>query len=303
MGVARAGIEGTNVPLAMIRRYAIEAEPELHFEPQSKRAPLVMRTRVTYHGFELQREVEPVDEFPEGLEQRGRRALAEGLASGDARHIAAKNDRIAIEEIRECWRRSGGRTPKLGTKELADIYEQQLTAQGVRSYSDFRHARLGIDAESILPRAERERYLGLPDHVDVRGREVPLRYDVEESNGSAQGVVRLQLPEKIARSLTDEELPSLDRPLRFVVPRGARGAARAATLDALREELDRPFTDEEVAELDRQVERKRRGEEERRRGPRTPYGGTARPERPSPKRGGRGRGRPSRGPKRGRKRR
>jgi hypothetical protein len=83
--------------------------------------------------------------------------------------------------------------------------------------------------------------------------------------------------------------------LRFIVMRGARGAARADTLDTLREELDRPFTDDELAALDRgrdarRDERKRRRDErhakqvarelrhergqsgaERRRGPRTPY--------------------------------
>jgi ATP-dependent helicase HrpA len=245
---------------------------------------------------------------------KGRRALAEGLARGDARHVAAKNDRIAVEEIRESWRRSGGKTPKLDRDELAAIYEKQLVEQNVRSYSDFRRARLGIDAESILPSAEREKYLALPDYVEIRGREVPIRYDVEESNGTVVGVARLQLPEKIARTLSEQELPRLDRPLRFVVPRGARGAARADNLDALREELDRPFTDEELAELDRQKDRQRRGEEERRRGPRTPYGGTARSKRPAPKhkardaeRGGRGgkrQGGPGKGAsKRGRKRR
>ena len=312
MGVPRAGIEGTNIPMAQIRRYAIEGEPELEFDPGSKRAPLVLRTRITYHGFELQREVEPIDEIPEELLAKGRRALAEGLARGDARHVAAKNDRIAVEEIRESWRRSGGKTPKLDRDELAAIYEKQLVEQNVRSYSDFRRARLGIDAESILPSAEREKYLALPDYVEIRGREVPIRYDVEESNGTVVGVARLQLPEKIARTLSDQELPRLDRPLRFVVPRGARGAARADDLDALREELDRPFTDEELAELDRQKDRQRRGEEERRRGPRTPYGGTARSKRPAPKhkardaersgRGGKRRGGPGKGAsKRGRK--
>jgi ATP-dependent helicase HrpA len=301
MGIPRAGIEGTNIPMALIRRYAVESEPTLEFDANSRRAPLVMRKRVTYHGFELEREVEPLDEIPGHLLDKGRRALAEGLARGDARHIAAKTDRVAVEEIRESWRRSGGRTPKLALEELAAIYERQLVEQDIRSYTDFRHARLGIDADAILPRAEREKYLALPDSIDIRGREVPLRYDVEESPGGAVGVVRLHLPEKVARTITESELPRLDRPLRFVVPRGARGAARASTLDDLREELDRPFTDQELAELDRAQDRKRRGEEERRRGPRTPYGGTARGERPSPREGGRQHGPKSGGGKRGSK--
>jgi ATP-dependent helicase HrpA len=312
MGVPRAGIEGTNVPLALIRRYAIESEPELEFDGNAKRAPLVLRTRVTYHGFELQREFEPIDEIPEELLPRGRRLLAEALATGEARHVAAKHDRIAVEEIRECWRRSGGKTPKLGRDELAHIYEKQLAEQNVRSYTDFRRARLGIDGEAILPRAEREKYLALPDSVEIRGREVDIRYDVEETPEGPRAIARLHLPEKIARTLAEQELPELDRPLQFVVPRGARGAARASDLDALREELDRPFTDEEIAALDREMERHRNGDPERRRGPRTPYGGTARSERPSPrhrhrgaKNGGgkRGERHAGGGRKRGRKRR
>jgi ATP-dependent helicase HrpA len=278
MGVPRAGVEGTQVPMAMIRRYAAEGEPELDFDADSKRSPLVLRRNVTYFGFELERETEPVDEFPPDQVARARRLLAEGVARGDARHVAARNDRVAIEEIRETWRRSGGQTSRLSLEELATIYEKQLTEQDVRSYSDFRRARLGIDADAIAPAHVRERYLSLPDAVDIRGREVPVRYDVEEDGGTQVGVARLHLPEKLARSLTDLELPALDRPLRFIVHRGARGAARATSLDALREELDRPFTDDEIASLDRA--------DERRRGPRPAYAKHPRPDRKH----GRGRG-------------
>jgi ATP-dependent helicase HrpA len=297
MGIPRASIEGTNVPMALIRRYATSSEPELVFDANARRAPLVLRRRVAYHGFELEREVEPVDEVPAELIPQARRVLAEALARGEARHVAAKNDRVAIEEIRESWRRSGGKTPRFGLEELAAIYERQLAEQNVASYSDFRRARLGVDADAIVPREERDRYLALPDVVDIRGKEIAIRYDVEETPGEeARPVARLTLPEKLARTISEEELPELDRPLRFVVTRGARGAARANTLDDLREELDRPFTDDELAQLDRTMSRKRDDDTERRRGPRTPYGGTRKPSR-GPKRG------PQRGPRRGRKRR
>lgn len=256
MGVPRAGIEGTNVPMALIRRYARESEPELAYDSSARRAPLVLRRRVTYHGFELEREVEPVDEFPPDMVERGRRLLAEALARGEARHPAVRDDRVVIEEIRETWRRSGGATPRLGADDLAALYERQLAEQDVRSYSDFRRARLRIDGEAIVPRAERERFLSLPDFVEVRGREVPVRYDVEETPAGPLAVARLTLPEKLARTLAEEELPALDRPLRFVVMRGQRGAARGETLDALRGELERPFTEAELAELERAADRR-----------------------------------------------
>jgi ATP-dependent helicase HrpA len=223
MGIPRASIEGTNVPMALIRRYATSGEPQLVFDANAKRAPLVLRRRVEYHGFELERETEPVDEIPPELLDHGRRLLAEALAKGEARHVAVKNDRVPIEEIRESWRRSGGKTPRLSLEELTAIYERQLAEQNVRSYSDFRHARFSIDADTILPRREREQYMALPDFVDIRGREIPIRYDVEESPAGSRGIARLNLPEKIARTMTEAELPALDRPLRFMVTRGHAG--------------------------------------------------------------------------------
>ena len=133
---------------------------------------------------------------------------------------------------------------------MPDI-QKQLAAQGVRSVDSFRRARLSVNADALLPRAEREKYLALSDMTEIRGREIPIRYDVEETASGLIGVMRLQLPEKVARNLAEQELPPFDRPVRFVVTRGARGVARADTLDALREELDRPFTPDELAQLDR----------------------------------------------------
>jgi hypothetical protein len=69
---------------------------------------------------------------------------------------------------------------------------------------------------------------------------------VEElPDGTKQGTVRLLLPEKIARTLVESELPVVDRPVRFTVSRGARGAVRAASLEELQELLSRPWSSEE----------------------------------------------------------
>src|SRR5262249_10416319 len=136
-----------------------------------------------------------------------------------------------------------------GLGDLTAYYERQLAA--VDSMTAFRHTAVRVDADEIVPREVRERYASLPSVVSLRGRDVEIQYDVEEGPEGNRGVARLRLPEKLARTLTAEELPQLDRPLRFVVARGARGAARADTLDALQDELDRPFTEEEIAEIDR----------------------------------------------------
>jgi ATP-dependent helicase HrpA len=260
-GNPRASIEGTQIPFELLRPYASVTEGELVYAPDSRRAPLVLRRRVQYHGFELEREIEPVDEFPPAIAQAARHAFAEALARGEARHPGTRENQTAIEAVRESYRRSGGATPKLGFAELTALYEQQLA--GVHSMSDFRRTPLRIDADAIVPRAVRDRYASLPSTVSVRGREVEIHYDVEDTPDGPRGVARLRLPEKIARTLTDAELPTLDRPLRFIVTRGARGAARADTLDALQDELERPFTDAELVTLDRARDARHRDRRER----------------------------------------
>ncbi|HJU65435.1 MAG TPA: DEAD/DEAH box helicase [Gemmatimonadaceae bacterium] len=239
-GIPRASIEGTQIPYDHIRRYATYGPPALVYDAKRKRQPVLLRRRVDYFGFELQTETTPVEEISEELLPTFRHALADALARFEARHHAVKRNREAVEHLREVYRRSGGRTPRLGLPELTQWYEERLT--GVRSLDDFRAADLTLDPDNVVPRDERERYLALPSSVFVRDREVPLEYDVE--NGA--GVARLRLPEKLARTLVESELPTLDRPLRFVVPRGQRGAVRASTLDELQELLDQPWSRDEI---------------------------------------------------------
>jgi hypothetical protein len=105
---------------------------------------------------------------------------------------------------------------------------------------------LDIDFDAMVPADERARWLSLPGAVEIRDRAVPIDYDVEtDASGVMVGVARLRLPEKMARTLVAEELPGLDRPLRFIVHRGARGSVRASTLAELQDALDAPFTDDE----------------------------------------------------------
>jgi len=157
-----------------------------------------------------------------------------------------KQNRAAIDEIREAYKRSGGETKRLGLPELIASYEEQLA--GVSSMDDFRSARLAVDVDKFVPLDIRERLERLPNQVTIRDREVEIDYDVEDRDGERRGVVRLRLPEKIARTLTDAEIPELDRPVRFVVLRGQRGAVRAETLDELQERLKQPWSPDEVEE-------------------------------------------------------
>ena len=244
-GTPRAGIEGTQIPLELIRKYATREAPELAYDPRRKHSPLVLRQRVEYFGFELDREVESVEEFP--LEHAGsaRRILAETLARGEARHPSTRRNQEVVDEIRDTYRKSGGTTPRLGLQELTELYEGLL--EGVNSMDEFRERKLILDADSIVPAAERIRYSALPLFAIVRESKVPVDYDVEEQDGKRTGVVRLRLPEKLARTLTEQELPVMDRPIRFTVLRGPRGAVRAGSLDELQELLSRPWSPDEVA--------------------------------------------------------
>jgi hypothetical protein len=279
MGIPRASIEGTQIPMDLVRRYARAGESELVFDAERKRAPLALRRRVKYFDFDLGTEIEAVEEIPEELRARARRLLAEAMARGEARHAAVKQNQPLIDEIRETWRRSGAKTAKLGVPELTALYESKLA--GVNSLSDFKHTNLDLspELETLVPAEVRAEYSRLPTQVQVRDRDVEIQYDVEQGEGTAIGVARLRLPEKLARTLTESELPTLDRPLRFVVTRGARGAARASTLDALQEELERPFTEEELESMNRAWEARREERRERKRRERGRGGSDARPER------------------------
>ena len=245
-GIPRAAIEGTQIPMDLIRRYAPRGKAVLVYDPRRKHGPLMLKRTVDYFGFELENELETIEEFPADLAKEARHTLAEALARGEARHFAVKKNRESIDAIREAYKRSGGETKRLGLPELTALYEEQLA--DVASMDDFRAAQLVVNEDRFVPRDVRERLARLPTQITIRDREVDIDYDVEERNGERHGVARLRLPEKIARSLTEAEIPQLDRPVRFVVLRGQRGAVRSDTLDDLQERLAQPWSPDEVEE-------------------------------------------------------
>jgi hypothetical protein len=245
-GIPRAAIEGTQVAFDLVKKYATQGDAELVLDWHRKRDPLLVRRRLDYFGFELGREQESIDVFPPEYAAAARHALAESLAREEARHVAVKRNHDAIDEARELWRRSGAATPRLSMADLTSLYEARLT--GVNSLDEFRAADLTLDLSGRVNESDRARWMALPSEVAVRDREVDIEYDVEEPPGGPPvAVARLRLPEKVARTLHESELPKLDRPLRFIVTRGQRGAARGNTLEELQEVLERPWTDHEIA--------------------------------------------------------
>jgi ATP-dependent helicase HrpA len=246
-GVPRASIEGTQLSNALVRRNAVTQDGMLTVASTGARDQLVLTRRVTYHGFELEREEEHLDEFPGGRELEARQALALALARGESRHPAVRRNRRAIDEARELHRRSGGTTPRLSMADLATQYEAMLA--GVSDMEGYRQAALRLDLGGLVGEAERARLLALPSATEIRGKWIDIEYDVEvDPAGVPSGVARLRLPEKLARTLAEAELPVLDRPMRFVVLRGPRGAVRASSLDELQALLDRPWSPDEYQE-------------------------------------------------------
>jgi len=253
-GTPRAAIEGTQIPVDQLRRFAKREAGELEYQARRPHTPLVLKWKLEYFGFVLESGSEPVQQFTPEMVRPARRTLAEAMARSEAKHVAVHKNRTAVEEIRELYRRSGGQTPRLGQDELTAYYEGQLDAQEVNSVEEFRNARLDIKVNDFVPVKLRAHLSALPSKVTIAEREIEIDYDVEEAPATPPaegepvaaptniGVARLRLPEKIARTITNAELPRLDRPLRFVVTRGSRGAIRANTLIELQAMLEGPWT-------------------------------------------------------------
>ena len=258
-GIPRASIEGTQLPPHVIRRHAVRERGPVTYDPERRHGQLVRQWRVTYGGFELDREVEVIDDLaslPDDERAIALDALATAFAQERMRHPAVSRNRLVVGDARETWRRSGGRTRRVDERAVAAWYRERIAH--VPAVSALRFEKLAMEPDEWTTPAERAAVADLPTVTAVRGRDVPIEYDVEEGeDGATTGVARLRLPEKLARSLVTEELPALDRPVRFVVPRGQRGAARADTLDALQDALDAPYTDEELEALGQRHGRRR----------------------------------------------
>jgi hypothetical protein len=257
-GIPRAAIEGTQLSMDLVRENAQRHPPELDLDTERKHSPVILRRRVTYYGFELSRETEPLPVFPPEFAVGARHVLAEAAARGELRHTAVRRNQPIVEEIREVWRRLGGITPRLGQAELTAWYEARMG--DARSWEEVRALPMLLDRRDFVSESQLAAARALPGAVEIRDRTVSIDYDVEEHDGGRVPVARLRLPEKLARTMIHEELPTLDRALRFVVPRGQRGSVRADDLLELQDRLDLPFTDEERAAHDA---RKSRGRDDR----------------------------------------
>ncbi len=252
-GVPRASIEGTQLPERAIRRYARRGAPTVVFERQRRREGLMVVHTVTYFGFLLERDVEPLpNPFPAELAGAARAALVEALLAGATPHPDQTRVRRALERFGFYWRRSGGRLEQAATERVAERLAAQL--QRVSSWEEFINTRITLDVDAAIPETERRTLEALPSSLHLYGDRVPVDYEVEQG----VGVVRLRLKEGQARRLQTGDLPAFDRPVRFTVLRGKREAVRSETVEDLRRQLS-GLTREERGRLVRGGRRGGRG--------------------------------------------
>ena len=231
-GVPRAAIEGTTIPYDLVRRYARRGAAEIEVAGPRKRQDLVVRRRLTYFGFELESSEEPLEgEVAEELRPALVDAVAGALLAGETVHPSQGRIRRAVAELGELWRRSGGTLPAAAPEAVRAAIATQLSA--VVSWSQFLQTRVELDPAALVPEAVRSRLAALPTGVRLLGDTVPIHYEV----GVDGGVARLHLREGQVRRLGEEDLPQLDRPLRFAVLRGNHPALEADTLEGLRAAL------------------------------------------------------------------
>jgi hypothetical protein len=147
--------------------------------------------------------------------------------AGEVVHPHVGRLRRAVGELDELWRRSGGALPELAPDALRNRVLAQL--QDVESWDDFQRTRVALDPAALVDPPTRERLAALPDMVRVRGDAVPVEYELQKG----EGVARIRLKEGQAKRLRLEEVPVLDRPVRFAVQRGRHPPLRADTLPEL----------------------------------------------------------------------
>jgi hypothetical protein len=263
-GVPRAAIEGTTLSYDLVRQYATLGPPKVILSGPRKHQGLFVERRRTYFGFELETEIEPIGgKIPPELQPAARDALADALIKGETTHPDQHRLRRALAELDELWRRSAGTLKELAPERIRALIRLQL--EGVTSWDEFLRTRIVLVPAELVEAATRERLEALPGSLHIRGDAVPLDYEIQ--NG--EGVARVRLREGQAKRLRPDELPKLDRPLRFAVQRGRHPPILADTVPALQASLRRaPQThaDEESAS-------DRRGRRHERHGRRARHGG------------------------------
>jgi ATP-dependent helicase HrpA len=250
-GIARAGIEGTTISYDLVRRFARLGPPKIVLGGPRKHQRLMIERRRSYFGFDLETELEPIEgEIPRELQPAARDVLTQSLIEGETTHPDQHRIRRVIGELDELWRRSGGTLRSVSPEEIRIRIGQQL--ESVSSWEAFLRTRIVLDPSGLVDPETRRELDGLPARLHVRGDAVPLDYEVQ----SGQGVVRVRLREGQAKRLRADDLPRLDRPVRFAVHRGNHPPLLADSIPELQALLRRGPTRSSEDREDRGSDRK-----------------------------------------------
>jgi ATP-dependent helicase HrpA len=233
-GVPRASIEGTTLSYDLVRKYATLGSPKVVLGGPRKHQRLIIERRRTYFGFELETEIEVIEgEIPAELQLAAQDVLARALWQGETTHSDQNRLRRILADMDELWRRSGGRLKAISPEALLARIRQQLDQ--AKSWDEFLRTRIALDRAQLVDDATREQLEALPGRLHLRGDAVPLDYEIQDG----EGVARVRLREGQAKRLRSDELPRLDRPLRFAVLRGRHPPLLADTIPALQALLRR----------------------------------------------------------------
>lgn len=234
-GVPRASIEGTTISYELVRRYAQVGPPEVVLTGSRKHAQLSIARRLSYFGFDLETDIEPIrGELPESLAAAARDTLADALLDGTTSHPDQGRIRRSVSVLREWWRRSGGSLTAASDDSIRRLLREQL--ESVNSWEEFLGTPVALEAEPLVAVSERTRLDALPGVVRLHGDAVALEYRVEQGTP----IVRLVLREGQARRLTERDLPALDRPIKLVVMRSGEDPVVADTIAELHHLLRQP---------------------------------------------------------------
>jgi hypothetical protein len=214
-GVPRAGIEGTTLSYDLVRDHAVLGPPKVVLSGPRKHQGLAVERRRSYFGFELDTEIEPLrGRIPDVLRVSAREVLARALMAGETSHPEQGRLRRSVETLDELWRRSGGELRDIAPEALHGLVLAELA--NVDSWDRFLHTPIQLDPSDLVAAPTRERLAALPGMVRIRGDAAPLGYEISDG----VGIARVRLREGQAKRLRVDELPPLDRPLRFAVQRG-----------------------------------------------------------------------------------
>jgi hypothetical protein len=233
-GVPRGAIEGTNLPLTSVKRYAGRESPDVEFREFRRGEGLAKVETVEYHGFVLDRQRQPLlGELEPALLPKAREAMARAVMEGKSRHPNRSSIARAARRLDEYWRRSGGTMRDAARGRVLDLLVDQVGS--VTSWEQFLETPLTLAVDEIVSSEDRARLDSLPSSATVLGDRVAVEYRVE----GGRAIASLRLREKQARRLRAADLPDVPFPLTFSVVRGRKEVGRAASFEELETVLDR----------------------------------------------------------------